>query len=330
LINPPLVSVVIPCYNAAAWLRETLDSALRQTGVNLQVILIDDGSTDGSAEIAAREFPQVELSRTEHRGASRARDCGLRAARGEYIQFLDADDLLLEGKIARQCAHLISTGADIVYSDWRYLVETDEGMFQPSTLCTQQMRGAPELELFMDFWAPNSAYLFRRRMVEAVGGFNETLPILQDARFVLDCALNGARFTYLPGEVSRYRRHAAQISGNRVAFVRDMLTNAVQVQAWWVTHGGITVERHAALVAVYGNVARMSYEVDRATFWEAYRAVLQLEPHYVPAHPRGLAFLTRVVGYPRAEALAREYRSLKRAVRKLVGEPSPEHLRAMN
>lgn len=322
-----LVSVIIPCYNAAPFLRETVKSVMAQTGVELQVIVIDDGSTDESAEIVAREFPSVELIYGPHHGPSRARNCGLERVRGDYVQFLDADDVLFPNKFARQNEFLVETGADIVYGDWQYLVKQTDGGYSLTPVVIPKMSRAPDIALFTDFWVVNHAYLFRREIVERVGGFREDLPIIQDARFALDCALLGARFVYLSGSVCAYRMHGNQISRNRAAFARDCLTNAVQVQEWWRLHGGISPERRAALVQVYGDIARMSYSVTRATFWDAYRALLELQPDYIPSTPRELKWAARVLGYPRAEAFAGTYRHVKQTMLAAIGRlpPDPIH-----
>ncbi len=322
-VNNPQVSVIVPCYNAALWLRETLTSVVTQTGITLQLIVVDDGSTDASAEIVAREFPQAELIRTANGGASRARNLGLKRACGTYLQFLDADDLLLPHKLQNQVAHLERTGAEVVYSDWQYLAPASDGIFAPAQVVARQMQDAPEYELFKGFWEPIAAYLFTRERTSEIC-FNDTLPLLQDARFVLDCALRSKAFTYLPGVACLYRVHSTQISRNRVLFVQDNLQNANQVRAWWEAHGGITPERRDALLQVYGNIARMSYAIDRATFWHAYRALSEWEPHYIPREPKQLARLARVLGYPRAESLASQYRHIKRAALKSMGRLPPE------
>ncbi len=311
------VSIIIPCYNAAAWLRETLASAFAQG--EAQVIVVDDGSTDESAEMVAREFPRAELIRIDNGGASQARNRGLEMARGEWIQFLDADDVLRPEKIARQRACLEKSNADIAYSDWQYLARANDSPFAPAQIVAREMEGAPDIALFTNFWTPMCAYLFRRRIVDAVGGFEVTLPILQDAHFVLACALRGARFEYVSGVSSLYRVHPAQISRNRVSFVRDGWAQSQLVQAWWDAHGGITAERRAALIQVYANLARTSYEIERAIFWNAYYALLKWEPRYAPAAPRSLNLLSRAVGYPRAEAVARMYRQTKRTALALLG-----------
>jgi glycosyltransferase involved in cell wall biosynthesis len=103
-MNSPLVSVVIAAWNAAAYLPETLVSALEQTWPNLEVILVDDGSTDDTAAATAPFLPQIRYERRSHQGLAAARNEGIRLAKGDYIALLDADDLWHSEKIAIQVA----------------------------------------------------------------------------------------------------------------------------------------------------------------------------------------------------------------------------------
>jgi hypothetical protein len=187
-----------------------------------------------------------------------------------------------------------------------------------------RIEGTPEIALFTTFWAPICAYLFRREVVTTAGGFDEGLPILQDAHFVLRAALDGAVFRHVPGVYSLYRVHPGQISRRRDAFVRDVLKQSMLVRAWWEQNGGMTETRRGALVQVLANLARMSYETDRQTFWEACRALEEWSPKYVPAEPRSLRYLTQVFGYPRAEEIARQYRRPRRAALGAIGRLPPE------
>src|SRR4051794_17952991 len=100
----PTVSVVIPAFNAARHLRASVASALSQEGVELECIVVDDGSTDGTAEVLASiEDDRLRCLHKENRGtASDARNVGMEAARGDYVAFLDADDVWLPGKLRRQ------------------------------------------------------------------------------------------------------------------------------------------------------------------------------------------------------------------------------------
>lgn len=112
-----LVSIIIPCHNAERWLAETLESALAQTWPAKEIILVDDGSTDGSLAIARRfEARRVRVVSQPNQGAAAARNHGLRLARGEFLQFLDADDLLAPDKIERQVQLLSTRGADNIAS----------------------------------------------------------------------------------------------------------------------------------------------------------------------------------------------------------------------
>jgi len=100
--TPSLVSVVIPVWNGERFLRQCLDSVLAQEHRPLEIIVVDDGSTDGSARIAAGYASAVRVLRQENRGPAAARNAGLDAATGEYIAFNDCDDLWQPGKLARQ------------------------------------------------------------------------------------------------------------------------------------------------------------------------------------------------------------------------------------
>ena len=120
----PTVSVVIPCYNGAAFLRETLDSVLAQTHAPLEVIVVDDGSTDDSAAIAESYGPPVRVIRQRNQGESVARNRGIDEARGDWIAFIDSDDVWKPGKLERQLA---AAQPDVVclHSEWYCFGERD-------------------------------------------------------------------------------------------------------------------------------------------------------------------------------------------------------------
>lgn len=98
----PLVSVIIPTCNGANYIRETIDSVLAQTYRRLEILVVDDGSTDSTAQAAASYAPRVALIRQANQGHPAARNCGLRSATGEFVSFLDHDDLWEPVKIAMQ------------------------------------------------------------------------------------------------------------------------------------------------------------------------------------------------------------------------------------
>src|SRR3954463_5077031 len=106
-MDNPLVSIIIPVYNAEKYIAETINSAADQTWSNKEIIIIDDGSTDGSLAIAKRfANDQIKVFSQANKGASAARNRGLLEAKGKYVQFLDGDDLLMPNKIALQLEHI--------------------------------------------------------------------------------------------------------------------------------------------------------------------------------------------------------------------------------
>ena len=99
----PLVSILIPTYNAELWLVETIDSALKQTWSNIEIVVVDDGSKDNTLAVAKRfESSLVKVIYQENQGQSAAENRALQEAQGDFIQYLDADDLLAPDKIERQ------------------------------------------------------------------------------------------------------------------------------------------------------------------------------------------------------------------------------------
>lgn len=303
------ISVLIPCYNAANWITETLQSVVKQELDDLEIVLIDDGSTDESAKIVMRDFPFVRLIRTKNQGASKARSLGTSESSGEFIQYLDADDLLAPGKLKRQLEILQISGADVAYGDWQEVINTSNGRCVQGRVYKRKMQ-LPEIELFTDFWCPPAVYLFRRSIVEKIGGWSETLPVIQDARFALDCALRQGKFVYCEGVMAYYRVHSAGSLSRRdsVAFVRDCLQNAIEVENWWQEHGGINSERKVALLQVYDYVAWMSFKNDKPTFTYAYSSLNKLEPTYIPFRNKILRVIYKRMGYRVAASLAFWYR----------------------
>ena len=118
-MNTPLVSVLIPCYNAERYIGETLESVLSQTWQNIEIIIVDDGSSDASCEVVrSYKDKRVILVEQSNRGAAAARNRAFQTSRGDYIQFLDADDILGFAKIDVQLRRLQQQEGCVASAEW--------------------------------------------------------------------------------------------------------------------------------------------------------------------------------------------------------------------
>src|SRR5262245_386019 len=195
----PQTSVVIPAYNAARWLAAAVESCLTQSFQALEIIVVDDGSSDATKSLVAQWDAPVRVVRMDHRGSSAARNVGTALARGEFVQYLDADDYLLPDKIARQIACLESSGAEVVYGDWRYRFEFPGGWHLLSPIVRPGQLQDPLPACIRNWWAGLGAFLFRRQVVMRAGGWDEDIDVLDDRDLCLRLAAGGARFVYQPG-----------------------------------------------------------------------------------------------------------------------------------
>ena len=312
-----LVSVIIPCHNAEAWLGETLDSVAIQRDVACEIIVVDDGSTDASVRVAESVGGRhVRVIRQEQQGVSAARNTGTSAARGTFLQYLDADDVLAPGAIRARVTALQTNAADVAYSDWVRWERQGDGTFEVGRFVTRKLGARPEIELLRDAWWPPGALLYRRSFVERILPWRVDLPVIQDARFQLDAALAGGRFVHVTGVGLKYRVHGGASLSQRDprGFTLDCFNNAADLEDRWRKDGGLDDERRRALIFVYEHVARSFFPWDRSKFGAVVARLKSLEPRYRPAGPPGLRALSRVVGYPAAEQIALWWRQLKGAV----------------
>lgn len=199
---PGLVSVIVPCYNYGHFLPETLNSVLNQTYLNWECIIVNDGSSDDTQSIS-RNYITIDRRFTyvyqHNKGLSSARNAGINNSQGEFIQLLDADDLIEHQKIQHQVDYLQDNAdVDIVYSNTKFFVnnlsnviEENENMFCVSGQGESLISRVLEKNITVV-----SAPLFRKKIIEKIGVFDEKLDAVEDYDFWLRCALNGCRFQY--------------------------------------------------------------------------------------------------------------------------------------
>ena len=189
LVNP-LVSVIMPAYNARPFIEQSIRSVLDQDYANIELIVVDDGSRDGTPELAEQFGDRVTVLRQKNAGPAAARNRGINASRGELIAFLDADDVWLPGKASMQVRYLQNhPDVDFVYGHFKQWRPQADGTFSaPPLLISEKAPFAVFSEhsgwiytaLLLDNVVHIITAMLRRSVIEAVGGLDETLPTGED------------------------------------------------------------------------------------------------------------------------------------------------------
>lgn len=210
-----LVSIIIPSWNTASYVREAVDSALAQTYPNCEIIVVDDGSTDDTKAVLE---PYVRTKKITYiyqanTGLSGARNAGIKASRGEFIALLDSDDIFLPEKIAEQVTYLNEHPAcDVSYCNLYHFWDGESALLRLNYEYYSGDDVLPHL-LHMNFIAPLSVVL-RRSVIERFGAFDENLKRSEDLEFWLRLAHGGARIEFLPKRLAKLRmRKTANLQG---------------------------------------------------------------------------------------------------------------------
>jgi len=218
--DSPLVSVIIPVYNRKNYLAETLESVLTQTHSNLQVVLVDDGSTDGSLEIALgyakREPKRMTVISQKNAGQVVARNVALRYAKGLYIAFLDSDDLWIRNKLELQLP-LFTKKVGLVYS----AIETidEHGQKTGTEMCDPLIRGEAWFELLQSNRMTGGSVVLTRAALDKVGHFDTSFNAAEN----WDLWIRVARYfhiEYIDIPLVRYRRHHDNMSNDHERMMR--------------------------------------------------------------------------------------------------------------
>lgn len=206
-----LVSVIIPVYNNEKYLAKTIDSALMQSYVDIEILLINDGSTDNSKEICQRylEDKRVRYFDHENKGSGYTRNVGISESKGKYIAFLDSDDIWHKDKLEKQILLFERDETiDVVYSRIE-VIDASDNKFSDYNI--RLYSGNILDQLYIDNFICTSSVVLRKKVLEETGLFDEQFRISQDYEFWLRVALT-SKFAFVNECLVQYRVHDAQIS----------------------------------------------------------------------------------------------------------------------
>ncbi len=253
----PEVAVVLPTWNRAQCIDESLESLLAQDGVAFEVIVVDDGSTDDTVRrVAARDDPRVRLLERPHAGVAAARNAGVAAAGTPFIAFHDSDDLALPGRLAIPVAYLRERPeVDLVMQNGRMLAgegEPEAPWVAPEVAHTLAGRSIGWAEVFRWNLGQLQGMCFTRRSLLAAGPFDTSLRILDDLDLVLRVTVRGPA-VFLDRPAFAYRRHASGLARDRRTVREESIRVADKL-----------VAAHPELLAVLG---RASFARRQARRW---------------------------------------------------------------
>lgn len=222
-----LVSIIIPCYNCELYVSECIESALNQSHNNIEIICINDGSTDGTEEILnkySKKYENIVVHHIPNAGASAARNLGFDKSSGQYIQFLDADDILELNKIEKQLSGF-GQDVDIVVSDYETFSVDLANRINKKTF-EKIENNALEVAITTVISTINPLY---RRSVISENRYNENLGCAQDWEFNLRLVLKGFNFKYVSGNGFKIRRTENSVSSNwlKVSNVQIEILNSL-------------------------------------------------------------------------------------------------------
>jgi len=272
------VSIIIPCYNGEATIADAVESALGQTHPDCETIVVDDGSTDDSLSQLGRYAGQITVLSGPRGGGGAARNRGVAAASGTFVQFLDADDLLRPEKVA-VCVSAVRELSDqaIPVTDWiRQRLDSDSPNEKYSFPADDEYVLAGALNHALQTAAP----LHRWEVLQAIGGFREHLKCCQEKDLHLRLVAAGYRFHRVPFEGVLVRQTAGSVSSSNLKVLlqrREVLSHLSDLLA---EKQGVADWRDAVATAL----TRDAFDLCRSGHFEAARPNLELARRLDPAN----------------------------------------------
>jgi glycosyltransferase involved in cell wall biosynthesis len=224
----PHVSVIIPCFNQACFLSDAIDSLITQMFIDWECIIVNDGSTDNTADVAENlvlKDPRIRVINQANKGLSGARNSGLKAANGEMLQFLDADDMLERDKLTAQVEFLhANPDIDIVFGDARYFTTENPELRDYGPYAVDKTKawipalwnsqGTPLEKALSRNLFPVNCPLVRRSVFYSVGTWNEDLDAHEDWEFWIRCAAGNIKMEFLDRHdtLALIRMHATSMT----------------------------------------------------------------------------------------------------------------------
>ncbi len=266
-----MVSIVIPCYNVAEYVAEAIQSVVSQTYPFAKIICVDDGSQDNTLEILqdwAKSHPGlIQIIAGPHKNAAAARNRGFAEVATPWVQFLDADDLLLPNKLSTQLALVTDTEADLVVG-----TSTHRTVAGQDTL-VYPLQGDPWVALGRSQLGNTIANLFRSSFLRQIGGWNESLRSSQEYDLMFRLLQAQAKLVYdrTPSSIVRERPSGSISQTHRASNWERFIAIRAQIYQYLLDQDMLTPDRKQGILQSLFNGIRSLYAHDHTLGWQAYQ-----------------------------------------------------------
>ncbi|OYP35780.1 glycosyltransferase family 2 protein, partial [Rhodopirellula sp. MGV] len=300
----PLVSIVIPCFNAESYIAEAIESVLAQSYPHVEVVVVDDGSTDSSLEVIKSFGDRVRWYSGPNLGGCAARNRGVQMAQGELVQFLDSDDLLGPDKLKAQVPLALQSPDDVTYCDY------EARDFESGKQCrihSVESRGLDPVEfVLVNQRLGTPSPLHWRSQLLALGGFREGLSCAQEYDLHLRLACSGTRFLHVPEVLYVVRQRRGSVSSNSMRVIDQH--EQILLEAWGslAQAGKLTDHISASFAGILATDARVyirNQQYDRASHYFQLAANLHENGGIDRAYSAPVRWLRAIMGAVTAEWL---------------------------
>lgn len=303
-----LVSILIPCFNARQWIGQAIESALSQTFPRTEVIVVDDGSTGGSDVIIRSFADRIVWERQPNQGSNPTRNRLLALAKGEWLQYLDADDYLLPDKITNQVAAVERNGGvDVLFGPVTLEHLTESGARRELLPIPQPHD--PWVLLARWYLPQTGAPLWRKAAIADVGGWTPTQPACQEHELYLRLLMARKRFRYDAHTGAVYRQWGEHTlwKANQARTRQLRLEIEDRAESFLRGQNELTAERHWAINMARFETARAAWQEDRTEALAIIQRIRHSMPAFMPsgeAAPPRYQAAYRWLGFAATERLA--------------------------
>lgn len=314
--DTPLVSVVMPCYNASRFIREAIESVCAQSYKNWELIIVDDGSSDNSVQILAEytaKDNRIKLIQQPNRGACVARNNGIDHARGEYVKFLDADDILCPNCLEEQVQQIEQLQPNqIPFGDYGH-IDADGKVIGRYVYGQEHLNllNRDQVYAMFCYWQILiTAPLHRMELLQLIGGFDTSLPRHQETDMHFRLALVDVEFVYSPTFTFYYREYtsASRITSNyRSGKIKE---DELRREIYIPKQEALLLKKYGTMPSIYRSSFTKS-NFERARYYYAQKQVEKanlamykaIEYGVLSKFMRMYIFIGKIIGYTRIETV---------------------------